>query len=53
MNKRINKFSCWYIEQENYMSSPLVYFHKQTDKTQIRQLLEELPDLGLICLQKY
>ena len=30
----------------------LSYFHKQTEKTLIRQLLEELPDLGLLCLQK-
>ena len=28
------------------------YFHKQTEKTLIRQLLQELPDLGLLCLQK-
>ena len=25
---------------------------KQTEKTLIRQLLQELPDLGLLCLQK-
>ena len=28
------------------------YFHKQTEKTLIGQLLQELPDLGLLCLQK-
>ena len=28
------------------------YFHKQTEKTLIRQLLQELPNLCLLCLQK-
>ena len=69
-NNYINKLSRFYIEQRNYLSSPLVldhilsYFHKanraDTDKaafvnkqtTLIRQLLQELPDLGLLCLQK-
>ena len=31
-----------------YMHS---YFHKQTEYTLIRQLLQELSDLGLLCLQ--
>ena len=33
------------------VGSDISYFHKQTEKTLIRQLLE-LPDLGLLCLQK-
>ena len=35
------------------VQSDISYFHKQTELTQIRQLLEELPDLGLLCLQKH
>ena len=34
------------------VSSDISYFHKQTEETLIRQLLQELPDLGLLCLQK-
>ena len=35
------------------VSGPLVsYFHKQTEKALIRQLLQELPDQGLLSLQK-
>ena len=34
----------------------MLYFHMQTEKTLIRQLLQELlqelSDLGLLCLQK-
>ena len=29
------------------------YFHKQTEQAQFRQLLQELLDLGLLCLQKH
>ena len=34
------------------VGSAISYFHKQTELTLIRQLLQELPDLGLLCLQK-
>ena len=34
------------------VGSNILDFHKQTEKTLIRQLLQELPDLGLLCLQK-
>ena len=54
MNNYLNKRSCLYIEQINYLSGSLViiFFYKQTEYTLIRQLLQELPDLGLLCLQK-
>ena len=63
MNNYINKFSCWYTEQRNYLSelsvrsisvgSDISYFNEETEYTLIRQLLQELPDLGLLCLQKH
>ena len=31
----------------------VAYFHKQTEETLIRQLLQELPDLGPLCLQNH
>ena len=34
------------------VGSDISYFHKQTKKTMTRQLEQELPDLGLLCLQK-
>ena len=34
------------------VGSDISYFHKQTKKTLIRQLLQQLPDLGLLCLQR-
>ena len=46
MYNNINKLSRLYIEQRNYLSGPLVYdhilsyFHKQTEKTLIKQLLQ-------------
>ena len=54
MTNYVNKLSCLYIEQRNYLSGSLVsiFFHKQTEYTLIRQFLQELPDLGLPCLQK-
>ena len=71
MNNYIDILSCLNIEHRNYLSGPLVYghiylyFRKQLDQTQIRQLLykqtgktlirqlsQELPDLGLLCLQR-
>ena len=54
MNNYINKLSCLYLKQRNYLSGSLViiFFHKQTEYILIRQLLQELPDLGLLCLQK-
>ena len=54
MNDYINELSCWYIEQRNYFSGPLAQdkmYHKQTELTLIRQLLQELPDPGLFFLQ--
>ena len=48
MNNYTNKLFCLYIEQQNYLSGPLVYnhiqsyFHKQTEQTQMR------PDQGLL-----
>ena len=33
--------------------SDISYFPKKTESTLIRQLLQELPDLGLLCLQKH
>ena len=35
------------------VGSDISYFHKQTEYTLIRQLLQELPDLGLLCLLKH
>ena len=50
MNNYTNKFSCWYIEQRDYLSGPPVkdqiYFHKQTEQILMRQLSQELPVLG-------
>ena len=34
------------------VGSDMSYFLKQTEETQIRKLLKELPDVGLLCLQK-
>ena len=34
------------------VGSDISYFHKQKEETLIRQLLQELPDLGLLCMQK-
>ena len=34
------------------VGSDISYFHKQTEKTLTRQLLQELSDLGLLFLQK-
>ena len=34
------------------VGSDISYFYKQIEKILIRQLLQELPDLGLLCLQK-
>ena len=51
MNNYINKLSCLNIEQSSNhisISKPQSYFHKQTEKTLIRQLLQELSDLGLL-----
>ena len=56
MNTYINKLSCWYIVQSNYLSGPLVYdqiYHISISKQSIPdQAALELPDLGLLCLQK-
>ena len=49
-----------YIEQNHYNSivratrvgSDVSYYHRQIEKTVIRQLLQELPDPGLLCSQK-
>ena len=35
------------------VGSDLSYFHKQKEKALIRELLQELPSLGLLCLQKH
>ena len=40
------------IIRSTSVGSAISYFHKQAEKTLIRQLLQELPDLGLLCLQK-
>ena len=34
------------------VGSAISYFHKQTEQTLIRQLLQRLPDLGLLYLGK-
>ena len=34
------------------VGSDIPYFDKQTEQALIRQLLQELPDLGLLYLQK-
>ena len=57
MNNYINRLSGLYIEQINNLLGPPIgsdisYFHKQTEYTLISQLLQELTDLGLLCLQK-
>ena len=41
--KLLVKYTC--------VGSDISYFHEQTEKTLIKQLLQELPDLGLLCLQ--
>ena len=38
----------WWIS----LGSDISYFHKQTEQTLIRQLSQELSDLGLLCLQR-
>ena len=54
MNNYIDKLSRLYKAQINCLSSPRVYdqilsyFHNQTELTLIRQLLQELTDLGLL-----
>ena len=59
MNNYINKFSHLCIEQRNYLSGILVkghiYNHISISKQSrpFRQLLQELPDLGLHCLLKH
>ena len=35
------------------VGSDISYFNEETEYTLIRQLLQELPDLGLLCLQKH
>ena len=40
------------LDRSTSIGSDISYFHKQTEQTLIRQLLQELPDLGLLCLQK-
>ena len=58
MHNYMNKCSSLYIDQRNYLSDPILKghilskFHKQAEQTLIRQLLQELSDLGLLCLQK-
>ena len=59
MNNYIHKLSCWYIEQRNYILRStecriryIIYLLSRRE-TLIRQLLQELPDLGLLCLQKH
>ena len=37
------------VDQRGFNPVPLLT-HLQTEQTQIRQLLQELPNLGLICL---
>ena len=58
MNDYINKLSCWYVghgtkkllvRSSTSVGSDVSYFHKQTELTLIRQLLQELPDPGLFC----
>ena len=47
----VNTLSCWYIEQINYLSDPLVYgqIYHISNGIQSR-LKQELPDLGLLSL---
>ena len=56
MNNYINKLSYWYIEQRNYLSGPLVYdqiYHISVSEQNRDPDLQELPDRGLLCLQKH
>ena len=57
MNNYMHKLLCWYMEQRIICQVKLcriryTIFQYQTEYTLIRQLLEELPDLGLLYLQR-
>ena len=41
------------LVRSTYVGSDISYFDKEIEKTLIRQLLQELPDLGLLCLQEF
>ena len=49
----INFHVCILLVRSTSVGSEISYFQKQTEKTLIRQFLQELPDLGLLCLQKH
>ena len=59
MNNFKNQHSCWYIEQSNYLSGPVVHdkiyddisIANRVDPDQV-SLLQELYDVVLLCLQK-
>ena len=58
MNNYLNKLSCWCINYNRtkkilvgytFVGSDISYLHEQT---RVDPVQKELPDMGLLCLQK-